>query len=121
MNPTGLNIPRVDALYREQQVASNSVRADLIDELQQLVYDEASICILVEYEDIELYRADRWEFTHTDWLSGILSLWNWESWLEAAPYTAPPAAPISFELIAIASIGIIAVIVVIILWRSKKG
>ncbi|UCE11832.1 MAG: hypothetical protein JSW61_07840 [Candidatus Thorarchaeota archaeon] len=121
INPTGLNIPRVDEIFYEQQLATDLFeRQDLINEMQQLVYDEASICVLVEYDDIELYRNDRFVFTHTDWLSGILSMWNWESWL-GAEQVAPPSFPISMELAIIAGAGVIVVVVLFVVWRSKKG
>lgn len=120
INPTMLNIPRVDEIYREQQLAVDTARENLIDEMQQLVYDEASICVLVEISDIEIYRNDRWEFTHEDWLSGILSMWNWESWLDATPIAAPPGIPMSLTLVAV-GLGIVVVVVILVFWRSKKG
>ena len=120
LNPTMLNVPRVDEIYKEQQLADESTREDLIDEMQQLIYDEASICVLVEYDDIELYRNDRWTFTHTDWLSGILSIWNWESWLEADYIGAGGGFAIPMELV-LAGVGIVAVVVILGVWRSKKG
>ncbi|TFG08278.1 hypothetical protein EU538_07410, partial [Candidatus Thorarchaeota archaeon] len=81
LNPTSLNVSRVDDIYMEQKIASDAEREDLINEMQQLIYDEASVCILAEFNDIEIYRGDRWAFTNDDWLSGILSIWNWEPWL----------------------------------------
>ncbi|MHA1653775.1 MAG: ABC transporter substrate-binding protein, partial [Candidatus Thorarchaeota archaeon] len=121
LNPTHLSISRVDEIYGEQQLAADyTSRKALIDEFQQLVYDEGSVCVLVEYNDIELYRNDAWTFTHTDWLSGILSIWNWKSWLEAQPAIAGPATPISLEIAAV-GIGVFVVIVAIVLWRSKRG
>lgn len=119
LNPTALNVPRVDEIYREQQLVDNTVRATLIDEMQQLIYDEASICILVEYNDIELYRNDKWSFTHEDWLSGILSNWNWESWLEAEPVPPSTGFPIPMEWIAV-GVGAIVVVAILIIWRMKK-
>jgi ABC-type transport system substrate-binding protein len=121
INPTGLSIPRVDEIYSEQQLADDAEREDLIDELQQLVYDEASICVLVEFDDLELYRSDKWEFTHEDWLSGIFSIWNWETWLEADIVVITPAV-FPIEMIAIiAGVVIVVVIVLLLVWRSKKG
>ncbi|MFX1559646.1 MAG: ABC transporter substrate-binding protein [Promethearchaeota archaeon] len=121
INPTGLNVPRVDKIYREQQLAVDTAREDLIDEMQQLIYDEASICVLAEISDIEIYRNDRLEFSadKTDWLSGILSMWNWESWLDATPIAAPPGFPVSMWLIA-GGIGIV-VIVLFVIGRSRRG
>ncbi|UCH04122.1 MAG: ABC transporter substrate-binding protein [Candidatus Thorarchaeota archaeon] len=122
INPTGLNVPRVDQIYKEQQLAVDTAREALIDEMQQLIYDEASICVLAEISDIEIYRNDRWEFPadKTVWLSGILSMWNWESWLDATP--VPPAAglPIPMELVA-AGVGILVVVVILVYWRSRRG
>lgn len=120
INPTMLNVPRVDEIYKEQQLAVDTNRENLIDEMQQLIYDEASICVLVEISDVEIYRNDHWEFTHEDWLSGILSMWNWESWLEASPVSAPPGFPVSMGLVAV-GVGIIVVIVLYAIGRSRKG
>jgi peptide/nickel transport system substrate-binding protein len=121
INPTGLSIPRVDEIYRLQQVAdTDTARAALVDEMQQLVYDEASICILVEFDDLELYRSDRWEFTHTDWTSGIFSMWNWESWLEADVLVITPVV-FPIEMIAIVVGGVVLVIVILIVIMKKRG
>lgn len=117
LNPTMLNVPRVDEIYNLQQLVSDTERAQLFDELQQLVYDEGSVCVLVNFDDIEIYRNDRYSFTHEDWLSGILSIWNWESWLEADE-VAPPA-PIPIELILIGAGAAIVVVVVLLAWRAK--
>jgi len=73
--------------------------------------------VLVNFDDIEIYRNDRYSFTHEDWLSGILSIWNWESWLEADE-VAPPA-PIPIELILIGAGAAIVVVVVLLAWRAK--
>ncbi|MGY5876492.1 MAG: ABC transporter substrate-binding protein [Candidatus Thorarchaeota archaeon] len=119
INPTMLNIPRVDEIYKEQQVATGSQRANLIDEMQQEVYDEGSICVLVEYSDIEIYRGDRWDFNHDDWLSGILSLWNWLSWMDVSVVSAPPATPISMELILIGAGAVILIVVIVVFLKRK--
>ncbi|MFX1602580.1 MAG: ABC transporter substrate-binding protein [Promethearchaeota archaeon] len=120
INPTGLNVPRVDEIYKEQQLATDTAREDLIDEMQQLIYDEASICVLAEISDIEIYRNDRWEFPKADWLSGILSMWNWESWLGATPIP-PVGFPIPMELLVIAGAGVLVVVVVLVYTRSRRG
>jgi hypothetical protein len=88
--------------------------------MQQLVYDEASVCILVEFNDLEIYRSDRWEFTHTDWESGIFSIWNWMSWLEADVYVLlPPVFPI--EMIALVGIAVVVIVIIGIVYMKRRG
>ena len=74
-----MSVPRIDEIYREQKLGSDAAREVLIDEFQQEAYDEGSVVVLVEFNDIELYRNDAWEFTHTDWKNGILSMWNYST------------------------------------------
>ncbi len=119
INPTMLSIPRVDEIYKEQQLVSDSERGALIDEMQQLVYDEASVDVLVEFNDIELYRNDAWEFTHKDWKNGILSMWNWMPWLEATPVTAGGGFPIPTELILVGA-AVAVVVIGLVIWRIRK-
>jgi peptide/nickel transport system substrate-binding protein len=132
INPNGVNITRVDEIYKKQQLTTNDVtRAALCDEFQQIMYDDSSIIVLVEYNDIELYRNDAWTFTHTDWQSGILSMWNIDSWLEvdvpAVPTTTttptttlPPPFPIDpMLLVAVGGIGVVLVVVVVYFVKKK--
>ncbi len=120
INPTGLSIARVDEIYAEQKLADDSEREDLIDEMQQLVYDEASVCILVEFNDLEIYRSDRWEFAHTDWESGIFSIWNWMSWLEADVYVLLPSA-FPIEMIALVGIAVVVIVIIGIVYMKRRG
>ena len=79
VNLNALNIPRVDELYLEQQLTSDTTaRKALMDELQQLVYDDGSIIPLVNFKEFEIYRADRFIFNEEDASvdSGLFSLYN---------------------------------------------
>ncbi|MHA1864727.1 MAG: ABC transporter substrate-binding protein [Candidatus Thorarchaeota archaeon] len=118
LNPTMLNVPRIDEIYKEQQLAADAARETLIDEFQQEAYDEGSVVVLVEFNDIELYRNDAWEFTHKDWKNGILSMWNWMSWIEATQVTSV-GFPLSIELIAVVAIGAI-IVIGLVVWRMRK-
>jgi peptide/nickel transport system substrate-binding protein len=119
INPTMLNITRVDEIYKEQQLAGDVEREALINEMQQLVYDEASVAVLVEFNDIELYRNDVWEFTHADWENGILSMWNWLSWMNATPVTPAAGVPIPMELILVGA-AVVIVVIGIAVWKIRK-
>jgi ABC-type transport system substrate-binding protein len=130
INPNGVNITRVDEIYKEQQLTTNDVtRAALCDEFQQIMYNDSSIIVLVEYNDIELYRNDAWNFTHTDWESGILSMWNIDSWLEVdvpiVPTTTttttqpPPLLIDPLLLIAVGGIGVVLLVVVVYFVKKK--
>lgn len=133
INPNGVNITRVDEIYKEQQLTTNDVtRAALCDEFQQIMYDDSSIIVLVEYNDIEIYRNDVWTFTHTDWASGILSMWNIDSWLEVdevvVPTTTgtgtttngPPLPPLPMELLLAVGLGIVVLVIVVVYFVKKK-
>jgi peptide/nickel transport system substrate-binding protein len=134
INPNGVNITRIDEIYKEQQLTTDdNLRAALCDEFQQIMYNDSSIIVLVEYNDIELYRNDAWEFTHTDWESGILSMWNIDSWLEVDVPTVPttttptgttsptePPPPLPMDLILVVGIGAVVLVVVIVYFVKKK-
>ncbi len=132
INPNGVNITRVDEIYKEQQLTTDDlVRAALCDEFQQIMYNDSSIIVLVEYNDIELYRNDAWTFTHTDWQSGILSMWNIDSWLEVDVPITPttptspttptgPVPPLPMELLLVVGIGVVVLVIVLVYFVRKK-
>ncbi|MFX0054998.1 MAG: ABC transporter substrate-binding protein [Promethearchaeota archaeon] len=134
INPNAVNITRVDEIYKEQQLTTDDAhRADLCDEFQQLMYDDSSVIVLVEFTDIELYRNDAWTFTNTDWQSGILSMWNINSWLgvdvPVTPTTTPPTGtttpqppppPLPVELLLAVGVGVAVLVVVIVLVVRKR-
>jgi peptide/nickel transport system substrate-binding protein len=135
INPNAVNITRVDEIYKEQQLTTDdNHRAALCDEFQQIMYNDSSIIILVEYNDIELYRNDAWEFTHTDWEAGILSMWNIDSWLEVDVPVTPtttttptatttptePPPPLPMDLILAVSAGIVVLLVVVVYFVKKR-
>jgi len=134
INPNGVNITRVDEIYKEQQLTTDANRAILCDEFQQIMYNDSSIIVLVEFSDIELYRNDAWTFTHTDWQSGILSMWNIDSWLEVdvptTPTTTTPTTgtttptslppPLPMELLLVVGAGIVVLVIVVVLVTRKR-
>ncbi|MFW9912762.1 MAG: ABC transporter substrate-binding protein [Candidatus Thorarchaeota archaeon] len=135
INPNAVNITRVDEIYKEQQLTTSDVtRAALCDEFQQIMYNDSSIIVLVEFTDIELYRNDAWTFTHTDWQSGILSMWNIDSWLEVdvptTPTTTTPTTgtttpppqppPLPMELLLVVGIGAVVLVLVVVLVIRKR-
>ncbi|MFW9863559.1 MAG: ABC transporter substrate-binding protein [Candidatus Thorarchaeota archaeon] len=133
INPNGVNITRVDEIYKEQQLTDDVTRAQLCDEFQQIMYNDSSIIVLVEFNDIELYRNDVWTFTNTDWASGILSMWNLNSWLgvdEFTPSTTttpstgtttpPPPPPLPMELLLLVGVGAVVLVLVVVLVIRRR-
>ncbi|MHA2365764.1 MAG: ABC transporter substrate-binding protein [Candidatus Hodarchaeales archaeon] len=77
INLNGINITRVDEIYELQQfIPDNTARKVLIDEFQQIIYDDSSIIPLLNVKDFEIYRKDRWKFEDTVAQSGMYSLYN---------------------------------------------
>ena len=101
-------------------------RKALVDEFQQIVYDDSSIIPLVYYKDVEIYRSDRWDFRpqDLDWTSGIFSVHNQEAWMHVdvaaeVPTTTPP--PLPMELIVIVAGAAVAVVVIVaVVWLKRK-
>jgi peptide/nickel transport system substrate-binding protein len=136
INPNAVNITRIDEIYKEQQLTTSDVtRAALCDEWQQIMYNDSSVIVLVEFTDIELYRNDVWTFTRTDWPNGILSMWNGMSWLEvdvpATPTTTttpatgtttptPPPPPLPMDLLLVVGAGIVVLVIVVVLVVRKR-
>ena len=126
LNPNGINIPRIDALFKEQQQEPNyAARKALVDEFQQIIYDDSSIIPLVYYKDVEIYRSDRWQFRPQDlnWTSGIFSVYNQEAWMhvDVAQATTTPPPPFPVEIIAIVAIAGVAVVVILgFVWMKRK-
>ena len=86
INLNGISLPEVDSIYYQQQLkADYADRKALIDELQQVLYEDSSIIPLVNFQDIELYRNDRWQFRAEDAnvQSGLFSLYNTYAFLYA--------------------------------------
>ena len=54
--------PEYDALYDQQQIATSvEERQAIIDEMQQIVYDDVPEVVLYYNNWLEAYRSDRWE------------------------------------------------------------
>jgi peptide/nickel transport system substrate-binding protein len=56
-----------DRLYEEQQTASTiEERKAIIQEMQQIFYEEVPQIVLYNWNDLQAYRSDRWEgFVHS--------------------------------------------------------
>ena len=77
INLNGINISRVDQIFHDEQITSDDTqRKALIDEFQQIIYNDSSIIPMVNFKDIEIYRADQWKFQDTVAQSGMFSLYN---------------------------------------------
>ena len=127
VNLNGINIPRIEEIFAEQQeTAGFTARKALVDEFQQIIYDDSSVIPLVNMQDSEIYRKDRWLFTETDWHSGIYSIPNTKAWrtVDVAPEpttTPPPPVPLPFEMILLGVGAVVVVVVVIgVYWMRKK-
>jgi peptide/nickel transport system substrate-binding protein len=126
VNLNGISIPRVNEIFLLQKLTSNDVeRAALIDELQQIIYDDSSVIPLVNFMDFEIYRNDRWQFedsAHT-WHNGILSAFNTEAFVkvDVAPFIPPPPPiPIEFLIIGAGVAIIIVIIIVVVIYLRRK-
>ena len=127
LNPNNIEIPRIDELFVEQQLeADYTARKALVDEFQQIVYDDSSIIPLVYYKDVELYRSDRWDIRpqDRDWTSGIFSVHNQEVWMhidvaEAAPTTPPPPLPVEM-IVLVAGAAVVVIVIIGVVWLKRK-
>ncbi len=53
--------PEYDALYEQQQIASSiEERAAIIDEMQQIIYDDIPETVLYNYNSLEAYDSAEW-------------------------------------------------------------
>ncbi|MFM7598795.1 MAG: ABC transporter substrate-binding protein [Actinomycetota bacterium] len=52
--------PEFDALYEAQSVETDqAARADIVKQMQQMVYDDVAYVVLYYYDNLEAYRSDR--------------------------------------------------------------
>ncbi len=125
MNPNDIQIDRIDEIFKaQQQTPDYTARKALVDEFQQIVYDDSSIIPLVYYMDVEIYRSDRWDFRPQDrnWTSGIYSVHNQEAWInvDAAEVTTPPPPPLPVEMIVIVAGAAVVVVIVAVVWSRRR-
>jgi ABC-type transport system substrate-binding protein len=126
LNPNNIEIPRIDEIWKLQQITPDfNDRKALVDEFQQIVYNDSSIIPLVYYQDVEIYRSDRWDIRpqDRDWTSGIFSVYNQEVWMNIdvaeATTTPPPGMPI--EMIAlVAGAAVVVVIVLGVVFLKRR-
>ncbi|MHA2461399.1 MAG: hypothetical protein ACXAEJ_09180 [Candidatus Thorarchaeota archaeon] len=126
LNPNNIEIDRIDELFKEQQLTPDyTARKALVDEFQQIVYDDSSIIPLVYYKDVEIYRSDRWDFRPQDrtWTSGIFSVHNQAGWMnvDVAEATPTPPPPLPVEMIVIvAGAAVVIVVILAAVWVRRK-
>ncbi|MFO7837597.1 MAG: ABC transporter substrate-binding protein [Candidatus Thorarchaeota archaeon] len=124
INLNGINITAIEDMFLQQQITADpEERKEIVDEFQQLIYNDSSVIPLCNYMDVEVYRSDRWEFTETDWHSGMIAIPNVDAWrtVDEAPETTTPAAPLPVEMIILA-VGVAVVVVVILgaIWIKQR-
>ncbi|MHA2275694.1 MAG: ABC transporter substrate-binding protein [Candidatus Kariarchaeaceae archaeon] len=98
VNLNGINQSRINEIFAEQRTTlDDAARGLLMDEFQQVMYNDSSVIPLVLYKDIEIYRADKWEFTSGNVQSGLYSLYNTFAFREVdeAPPPSPTSTPIT--------------------------
>ncbi|TET07376.1 MAG: ABC transporter substrate-binding protein [Candidatus Thorarchaeota archaeon] len=126
LNPNNIEIDRIDELFKEQQLEPDyTARKALVDEFQQIVYDDSSIIPLVYYRDVEVYRSDKWDIRPQDlnWTSGVYSVHNQEVWmnLDVAEVTTSPPPPLPVEMIVIVAGAAVAIVVIVaVVWKKRK-
>ncbi|MHA1961442.1 MAG: ABC transporter substrate-binding protein [Candidatus Thorarchaeota archaeon] len=125
VNLNGISIPRIEEIFVEQQEINDfDDRKVLIDEFQQIIYDDSSVIPLVNYLDVEIYRKDRWQFTETDWHSGVVAIPNVKAWrtVDVAPEpTTTPPAPLPIEMVVLGvGIAVVAVVITVGYWVKRK-
>jgi peptide/nickel transport system substrate-binding protein len=58
---TGYQNPAYDALYQQQRVELNTdARKKILDQMQQIIYNDIPEIVLYYNEDLQAYRTDRW-------------------------------------------------------------
>ncbi|MHA1982727.1 MAG: ABC transporter substrate-binding protein [Candidatus Hodarchaeales archaeon] len=98
VNLNGINNTRINEIFAEQRLESDdTARGLLMDEFQQILYNDSSVIPIVNPKDVELYRADNWEFTNGNVQSGLYSLYNTFAFREVdeAPPPSPTTTPIT--------------------------
>ena len=121
LNPVDISVPRIDEIFTLQQITQNvTERKALVDEFQQIMYDESCVIPVVYFKDAEIYRKDKWTFYQTDWTSGIYGLLNVFGWIYAEPGAAAPPAPFPIEMIAIVAGAAIILVILAVYWMKRK-
>jgi hypothetical protein len=124
-NDTGWTSPEYDALFAKQAAALDQVeRKALVDQMQQLAYDESPYVVIAYPQVLESARTDRWQ----GWIqapagmgSALVSADNVDTYLYLRPKTgAEPAAAVApwwvWPAIAAACLA-----GAVILWAALKG
>jgi ABC-type transport system substrate-binding protein len=120
LNPVDIQVPRIDEIFHLQQTTQDfTARKALVDEFQQIMYDESSVIPLLYYKDVEIYRSDRWTFIDDDYTSGVYGLLNYFAFItvEEAEALPPPELPI--EMIALVG-GAAAVVILLAVFYMKR-
>jgi peptide/nickel transport system substrate-binding protein len=109
---------------RQASELDAAARKQLIDRMQQIIYEETPWVVLTYPEHLEAYNTDRW----TGWtrvMSGngpaIYSAGNIDTYLNLSPRAAEPASGTSSALIAvIVAAAVVVVLVVVWLLRRRR-
>jgi peptide/nickel transport system substrate-binding protein len=111
--------PEYDKLYKDQQIAkSQEDRAAIIGQMQQIIYDDAPEIVLMYDKYLEIYNSAKWAgLEDNQQPQPVGLLWN-----QYTPYSAltlhlrgnEPASTSSGGIPAIAWVGIIAVVGIVI-------
>jgi len=120
--------PRYDKLYSEQAATIDPAqRKTLIDEMQQIVYQESPYVILAYPKGLEAENTSRWE----GWVqspsgtgSAIFSVDNIDSYLFVHPKAgtaAPTKSANSLVPIALGAAAVLVIIVIVVIVRRARG
>lgn len=121
LNPVDIQRERIDEIFYLQQVTPDEAeRKVLVDEFQQIMYNESCIIPLVYYMDAEIYRKDKFVFHETDWTSGIYGLLNVKAWITVEPAEGYVAPPLPIEMIALVAGVAIVLVIVVVIWMKRK-
>jgi peptide/nickel transport system substrate-binding protein len=124
---TGYQNPAYDALYEQQRVAiDTSTRKDLLNQMQQIIYEEVPEVVLYYQEDLQAYRTDRWTgfVTQPQPQGAKLFAYSTYSYLSlhvksAADAAAPASSGVSGAVWLIALVVIVALAAIVILVRRR--
>ena len=120
--------PQYDALYSEQAATIDPAeRKTLIDEMQQIVYEQSPYVILAYPKGLEAENTSRWE----GWVqspsgtgSAIFSVDNIDSYLYVHPKagaTAPKTSATAVVPIVLGASAVLVIIVIVVFVRRARG
>jgi ABC-type transport system substrate-binding protein len=123
LNPVDIQVPRIDEIFHLQQITQDfAERKALVDEFQQIMYDESSVIPLLYYKDVEIYRSDRWLFVDDYYTSGAYGLLNYFAFItvEQVEATVPPPPALPLEMIALVGGAAVVVVLIAVFYMKRK-